>query len=35
LFPHGGLRVLSPLLRQVTRRRWNNDQRAIKAIIER
>ena len=34
LFPRGGLRVLSPLLRQVMRRSWDNDLRAIKTITE-
>jgi hypothetical protein len=35
LFPHGALRVLSPLLRRVMRRSWEQDLRAIKTIIER
>jgi len=35
LFPYGGLRVLSPLLRQVMGHSWNNDLRTIKTIIER
>jgi hypothetical protein len=34
LFPHGALRVLSPLLRRVIRRSWERDLRAIKTIIE-
>jgi uncharacterized protein YndB with AHSA1/START domain len=35
LFPHGALRVLSPLLRRVIWRSWEQDLRAIKTIIER
>jgi hypothetical protein len=35
LFPHGVLRALSPLLRQVVRRSWEQDLSAIKAILER
>ena len=35
LFPHGALRVLSPLLRLVIRRSWDQDLQAIKTIIER
>jgi Polyketide cyclase / dehydrase and lipid transport len=35
LFPHGALRVLSPLLRRVMRRSWEQDLRAIKTITER
>ena len=35
LFPHGALRVLSPLLRRVMRGSWERDLRAIKTIIER
>jgi uncharacterized protein YndB with AHSA1/START domain len=35
LFPHGTLRILSPLLRRVMRRSWKQDLRAIKTIIER
>jgi hypothetical protein len=34
LFPHGGLRMLSPLLCRVMRRSWEQDLRAIKTIIE-
>jgi polyketide cyclase/dehydrase/lipid transport protein len=35
LFPHGALRVLSPLLRRVMWRSWEQDLRAIKMITER
>ena len=35
LFPHGVLRALSPFLRLLMRRSWEQDLRAIKAIIER
>ena len=35
LIPHGVLRALSPLLRRVIRRSWEQDLRAIKTIIER
>ena len=35
LFPHGALRALSPLLRQVIRRSWQKDLRTIKTITER
>jgi len=35
LFPHGALRVLSPLLRRMIQRSWEQDLRAIKMIIER
>ena len=34
LFPHGALRVLSPLLRRVMRHSWEQDLQAIKTIIE-
>jgi Polyketide cyclase / dehydrase and lipid transport len=34
LFPHGVLRALSPLLRQVMRHSWDKDLRAIKTIME-
>jgi polyketide cyclase/dehydrase/lipid transport protein len=35
LRPRGVLRVLSPLLRRLLRRSWEQDLRAIKTIIER
>ena len=35
LFPHGVLRALSPLLRLLIRRSWEQDLRAIKTITER
>ena len=35
LFPHGALRALSPLLRLLLRRSWEQDLRAIKTITER
>ena len=35
LFPHGVLRALSPFLRLLIRRSWEQDLRAIKTIIER
>jgi hypothetical protein len=35
LSPHGVLRTLSPLLRQVLRRSWQKDLRTIKTITER
>ena len=35
LFPHGVLLALSPFLRRLIRRSWDQDLRAIKTIIER
>ncbi len=34
LLPHGALRALSPVLRQVMRRSWEQDLRTIRTIIE-